>query len=570
MNYLKQLTYVLSILSGFAFVAILGVAPSSANSFLKDNQTHLFEDSPAFTFENEQLFLASETPADTTNSSQNSDRISVKNIEVTGSTVFEEADFQSIIQPVEGKTITLEELRQVADKITELYLKENYITSRAVIDEQSLTTDTIQIRIVEGGIEEIQIEGAQRLEDYVRSRVELGTGTPLNTAKLEDQLRLLRVDPLFDNIEASLRAGTGVGQSILVVRVTEADPFVGNIGIDNYSPPSVGGERLGLSLLYRNMTGLGDSLAVAYRPRLETFKTYQLEFAYQVPLNPMNGRLTLRTLFDRNEVVNGRFEILDIQGESDRYEISYRQPLILTPREEFALSVGFAHQRNQTFTFQGPTRFGLGPDEEGVSRTSVFTFGQEYILREASGAWGFRSQFRFGTGIFDATSNEGDIPDGQFFTWLSQIQRVQVLGEDNFLIIQLDAQLTPGPLLPSEQFVIGGAQSVRGYRQNVLAGDNGVRFSIEDRIIVVRNDEEDPVFTIAPFFDLGVIWNDSDNPNQIFSDNNFIAGLGLGLIWQPIEGLNLRIDYAPPLVDLNIRGDDIQDDGFYFSAGYTF
>jgi hemolysin activation/secretion protein len=398
----------------------------------------------------------------------------------------------------------------------------------------------------------------------------LGADPPLNSAKLEDQLRLLRVDPLFENVEASLKAGTGVGQSILVVRVKEADPFVGSIGIDNYSPPSVGAERFSLSLLHRNFTDLGDSVALSYRPRLETFNTYQLEFAYQVPLNPMNGKLTLRTAIDRNEVVNGRFEVLDILGESERYEIGFRQPIILTPREEFALSIGFAYQDSQIFTFQGPTRFGFGPNEEGESSTSVFTFGQEYTLREASGAWGFRSQFRLGTGLFDATSNAGDIPDSEFFSWLGQIQRVQLLGDDNFLILQLDLQLTPDPLLPSEQFVIGGAQSVRGYRQNILAGDNGLRFSVEDRIIVARNDADDPIFTLAPFFDMGVVWNAPDNPNQIFSDNNFIAGLGLGLIWQPFEGLNLRLDYAPPLVDLNIRGDDIQDDGFYFNASYTF
>ncbi|NJQ98518.1 MAG: ShlB/FhaC/HecB family hemolysin secretion/activation protein, partial [Hydrococcus sp. CSU_1_8] len=133
-----------------------------------------------------------------------------------------------------------------------------------------------------------------------------------------------------------------------------------------------------------------------------------------------------------------------------------------------------------------------------------------------------------------------------------------------------DFQLAPSPLLPSEQFVIGGAQSVRGYRQNVLAGDYGLRFSLEDRIILARNDANDPVFTLAPFFDMGVIWNNSDNPNKLLADNNFIAGIGLGLIWEPLDGLNFRVDYAPPLVNLNIRGNNVQDDGFYFSATYDF
>jgi hemolysin activation/secretion protein len=587
MSIWTKLRYVLSVSSVFIWITpsyaefTLGDRASSIDAtpirqtFENRNLNSLYEaisseDLSVLSDEDTKQSITSQAILEQNNSSPATTPIQVKTIEVIGSTIFDETNLQPIIKPLEGKTVTIEQIQQVTDKITGLYLEGNYITSRAVIEEESLATGNVRIRVIEGSIEEIVIEGAKRSEDYVRSRIELGTGTPLNSAKLEDQLRLLKIDPLFDNVEASIKAGKGVGQSILVVRVTEANPFSGSVGIDNYSPPSVGAERLSLNLLYRNVTGLGDSIAASYRPRLATFDTYQLEFAYQIPLNAMNGKLNLRTVIDRNKVIDGRFEILDIQGEAERYEVSYRQPLILTPREEFALSVGFAYQRNQLFTFAGPTRFGFGPDEEGETRTSVFTFGQEYTLRDPAGAWGLRSQFRFGTGVFDATSNESDIPDGEFFSWLGQIQRVQVLSENNFLIAQLDFQLAPNPLLPSEQFVIGGAQSVRGYRQNVLAGDYGLRFSLEDRIILARNDANDPVFTLAPFFDMGVIWNDSDNPNVLLADNNFIVGLGLGLIWEPIDGLNFRVDYAPPLVNLNIRGNNVQDDGFYFSASYDF
>ena len=94
-----------------------------------------------------------------------------------------------------------------------------------------------------------------------------------------------------------------------------------------------------------------------------------------------------------------------------------------------------------------------------------------------------RSQFSFGIDILDATINNDPIPDGRFFSWLGQVQRVQRLSNDQLLIVQAELQLTPDSLLPSQQFVIGGGQSVRGYRQNVRSGDNGFRSAaIEDRI----------------------------------------------------------------------------------------
>jgi hemolysin activation/secretion protein len=493
----------------------------------------------------------------------------INKIEVINNSIFQ-AEINQIIAPYQNQNISLEELENIVDEIILLYVNQGYITSRAVLEQ--INEDNVAIiRVDEGEIEAIEIEGAERLENYVRQRIALGTTTPLNSAKLEDQLRLLKADPLIENIEAGLKKGTGEKQTILEVKVTEANPFFGQVGVDNYSPPSIGPTQAVFDLGYRNIFGLGDGFAVSYRPRFESWTgTYNLDLNYSVPLNPMDGKIQVRVIREENEVVEGLFEDLDISGENQYYELSYRQPLIRNPREELALSVGMSYRNGQTFTFQGPTPFGVGPNQDGISRTNVIIFGQDYALRQPTGAWGFRSQFRIGVGLFDVTrSQENGDPDGYFFSWLGQIQRVQVINPDNFLIIQGDIQLSADSLLPSEQFVIGGGQSVRGYRQNVRAGDNGFRLSIEDRITLVRNDEQLPLFQIAPFWDIGSVWNAQGNPN-FQARQRFVAALGLGLIWQPLEGLNIRLDYAPPLIDLSDRGNNVQDDGFYFNIKYGF
>ncbi|AFZ24189.1 hemolysin activation/secretion protein [Cylindrospermum stagnale PCC 7417] len=494
--------------------------------------------------------------------------IQVEKIQVTGSTFFKSEALNAITKTVEGRSVTLDELTKVADAITQLYLDRGFITSRAVLVDQTITNGIVKIQVIEGSLEKIEIEGTRRLNpNYVRSRIALGAGKPLATGKLEDQLRLLRADPLLSNVEASLRPGSSFGQSILVVRVVEANPFSGTLSIDNYSPPSVGSERLGVSAAQRNLTGLGDELAISY------YRTTQggssiYDFSYRVPLNAMNGTLQLRTSINNNEVIDPAFKQFGISGESQLYEVSYRQPLMRSPREEFSLSLGFAVQNGQTFTFAGPTPFGFGPDAEGNSRTRVIKFGQDYVRRDANGAWGLRSLFSLGTGVFDATINSNPVPDGRFFSWLAQVQRVQRLNKDHLLIAQADIQLTPNALLPSQQFVLGGGQSLRGFRQNVRAGDNGFKFSLEDRMTLQRDASGNPVLQIAPFFDMGYIWNQSDNPNSL-QRQKFLAGLGMGLLYQPIPKLNLRLDYGLPLVDLDDRGTNAQDDGFYFSANYS-
>ncbi len=507
------------------------------------------------------------SPSPAPSTAPDSQTIQVQKINVTGSTIFRPDQFNPIVQPFEGRSLTLEQLREVADKITQLYLERGYITSRAILVDQAITDGVVEIRVIEGSLEQIQIEGTRRLNpDYVRSRVQLGAGTPLNTAQLEDQLRLLRADPLFENVEASLRAGSRTGQSILIVRVIEANPFEGSLGVDNYSPPSVGSERLGVNLLYRNLTGDGDSIATSFyhttRSGADIF-----ELSYRVPVNPMNGALQLRTSLNRNKVVESAFSFLDIQGDSQLYEISFQQPLVRSPREEFSLSLGFSAQKSTALA--GPFPISPGADPEGITRTSVIRFGQDYLRRDVRGAWSLRSLFSLGTGWFGATINPHPEPDGRFFSWLGQVQRVQVLNNDNFLIVGADIQLTPNSLLPSQQFVIGGGQSLRGYRQNIRSADNGVRFSLEDRITLERDADGAATFQLAPFFDAGYVWNHSDNPgNQNLPSQRFLAGLGLGLIWQPLPRLNLRLDYGLPLIDLDDRGTNAQDEGFYFSVNY--
>ncbi len=376
----------------------------------------------------------------------------------------------------------------------------------------------------------------------------------------------MRFDPNIQNIEASLRPGNDFGKSILAVRVTEAEPFQMSLGVDNYSPPTVGSERLGINTVYRNLMGIGDEVAASYY-RSTRGGSNIFDFSYRVPLNAKNGTLQLRTAINNNKVVQPPFDAFDIRGESQIYEISYRQPLIRTPKEEFALSVGFSLQNGQTFTFAGATPFGFGPDTEGNSRTRTIKFGQDYIKRDINGAWQIRSLLSLGTGLFDATVNSNPVPDARFFSWLGQLQRVQRLNKNHLLITQLDLQLTPNGLLPSQQFVVGGGQSLRGYRQNVRAGDNGVRFSIEDRITVGRDASGNPSLQIAPFFDAGVVWNIDDNPNQQ-PRQTFLAGVGMGILWQPTTRLNLKLDYGLPLVTLDDKGNNAQDRGFYFSLGY--
>lgn len=176
----------------------------------------------------------------------------------------------------------------------------------------------------------------------------------------------------------------------------------------------------------------------------------------------------------------------------------------------------------------------------------------------------FRSQFSFGINAFGTTSNQGDVPDSQFFTWRGQGQWVRLIGNDpeSLLLLRVDAQIADRPLLSVEQFGVGGVDSVRGYRQDALLTDSGLFGSAEVRIPIARIPKWNSTLMIAPFLDFGHGWNRArENPEV----STLFSG-GLGLRWRVGQQFTARFDWGVPFKVLNSSDkSSLQENGLYFS-----
>ncbi|PHJ58487.1 hypothetical protein VF14_18970 [Nostoc linckia z18] len=150
--------------------------------------------------------------------------------------------------------------------ITELYIKNGYVTSGAFLpNNQNLTDGVVLIQVVEGEIEKIELAGLTRLQPgYVRSRLKKAASTPLNQKRLEEALQLLQLDPLIQRVNAELSAGSTSGRNILQVKITEAPAFHGGVFTANNQSPSIGSMQAGVFLVHDNLLGFGDRLATEY------------------------------------------------------------------------------------------------------------------------------------------------------------------------------------------------------------------------------------------------------------------------------------------------------------------
>ncbi len=468
--------------------------------------------------------------------------------------------------------ITLTELCAWAKAITLKYVQDGYLTSQAIVP----SSNPPELRVYEGLLaqENIEIEGLNRLrEGYVRDRLLLGIDTPLRIQDLEDQLQILRRDPLFDQVSASIgpKEGASISESQLRVRLTESDILDGTLSYDNDSPESLGTNRFETELVFRNMSGIGDTLTTSWRQTGELGSRLHL-FSYEAPFNAEGGTIRLETNVGRSRIVNEPFSRFDIEDRSGQYQISLRQPVWRTAQDEFALSIGYSYRQSQTTVLDQGTQLGAGPEEDGHTRLSVIRFSQDYIRRDPQGAWVMQSQFNWGNDWFGATSQEDGVPDSQFLSWLGKGARYQYLdrSRQHLLIGRLDLQLTTDALLSPEQFVVGGGQSVRGYRQNARSGDNGLRISLEDRITLRRSATGSPSVQLIPFWDLGYVWSHPSNPN-VTPTQRLLSSVGVGGWWQPMPDFTVQVDYGLPLTPIADNGNDLlQGHGLHFNLDYEF
>ena len=556
--------------------------------------------------------------------------ITVEKFELTGNTVFSSEELGEVIQlcispesPAEISVVISEELdnncpepstkvslssitnqrfswtqlEQITREVTKFYAQQGYSTSGAIIqlpkDTQPETKVVVTIKVIEGKLEQegivVSSVGSGRLNpNYVRSRLGVGESEALNVDDLKEALLLLSLDPLIDNLSATLSDGSDSGQNLLAVEYQEANSFKPQFSINNGRSPSVGTIQGQAVLTEANLLGIGDSLSVGYS-KSEGSDSWNA--SYTLPINSDNG--TLGFTYSRTEsgVIESPFEDIDkdgstpdIESSSDYYELTLRQPIIrkirglnsqepgqLVTFEEFALGLTASWRESQSSLLGIPFPLSPGADEEGRTRIFALRFFQDWKQQNSREVLAFRSQLNFGINAFNSTINEAIVPvnefvpDSRFISWQGQAQWVRFLAEDTLFLARTNVQLADRGLVSTEQFALGGLGSVRGYRQDTLVSDNGIFASAEVQLPILRTFQGKGVLQVVPFVDFGTGWN----TGQSAPEPNTLASTGIGLQWQLGNKFTARLDWGLPLISVDSRKNTWQENGLYFSVQYN-
>ena len=130
-------------------------------------------------------------------------------------------------------------------------------------------------------------------------------------------------------------------------------------------------------------------------------------------------------------------------------------------------------------------------------------------------------------------------------------------------MLRSELQLSADSLISTEQFSLGGVNTIRGYRQDALLTDNGFLATAELRFPFAYFAKVDATVQFTPFIDFGTGWNTGGE-----AEFNTLIGTGFGLLVQTPKRLSARVDWGIPLINRDSQGTSLQEDGIYFQLQY--
>jgi len=439
--------------------------------------------------------------------------------------------------------ISVAELQNIVQEITNYYRNNGYILSRAVLPPQHVQNGIVHVRIVEGYISHVNVIGVPKgAKPLVRAYGEkIAQSRPLQMKVMEHYLRIANEIPGMQ-VKAVLEPSkTETGASDLNLSAEERT-LTGSFSYDNYGTRYIGPNQDTINAALNSIFRPGDTTRATYAT---TTRPQQLKFydvSYQAPLgsNGMTGALGK----NHSSTIPGMdLATVEINGDSSTYYSILQYPLLRTRAQNLTLDGGFIYLDSQVTSFDSPLY---------TDHLRTIKFGGNYDFADrfnGSNLLGIHAEQ--GLNIFGASNNPNSFTtsrfgaDGIFTKFVVQAARIQPIYGKFSLFLLANGQYSFNPLLASEQYGFGGSQLGRGYDPAEIIGDKGVGGTIELRMDVAPGWALLNSFEPYLFYDAGVIWNLKDVIGIKSKQSITSTGLGSRFIFTKNLSGNLMI--AQPL-----------------------
>lgn len=460
-----------------------------------------------------------------------------------------------------GRTVKLTEIFDVARAITRRYAEDGYPLSLAYVPAQEIDSGAVRIRVVEGFIGSIAVEGAP---SGARGRLmklgeKIKADRPLRQKTLERYLLLANEIPGL-SVTGVLARGASPDSGVSMTLVAERKRVFAAANVNNRASRAVGREQaIGRGAVHNLLTGVDQiGLSTVRSLRADELSVYGGKYS---TILTAEG-LTLNLAATRSEAAPGVpfLRVLGFQTEGWSAGAGLSYPLIVS-RD---LKLGVSAMVNWK---EFRSAFGVTPNTLDLLWTTDFEAALSIKDRwDGVNAIGIAASR--GWDIFDATDAGSPLASragagAEFFAIGIELSRIQRLAEWADMTVAIKAQTADNPLLSSEQCGFGGAGFGRGYDPFEIAGDRCVVFLAELRAAPAFLERGQ--LRAHPFvsFDAGAV--QQKGPLAVGEDRNAtLYSVGAGARLSLTKHLAASAEIGVPLHGVVAQeGDD--DPRFFFS-----
>ena len=478
--------------------------------------------------------------------------ISVDHFEFAGNTLYADDVLNRLVNGYTQRQITLVELYEAADKVTDFYVKQGYTLASVVVPAQKVTEGMVRLEVIEGHIGKLKYQGLKRYQESdLGYFLDTPEGQVYRASVFEKSLRLVDGLPGLD-VKARLQPGEAYGSSDIVVEAAET-PIEGSVFVDNGGTRNIGVIRTGAQVTLNAPLRAADQLTLlALRSREGLLKYGSV--GYSVPTGLSASRINFTYGYAKFKVA-GAFA--GVSGSNRNAKAEFYVPLLKTSINQLDLSAAVSDTRaNADFS-------GISFNKSAITLLELgSTYVHTFPNRAAAQVTGLISS------NFRDYDNQASVNQTQPLKLDLDLQQLTPLPWYRLQLLTR-TQLVYGvsPLPDTQKFSIGGPSSVRGYAPSEARGDWGYLGQVTLR----RNIPFGPV-VVTPrlFYDVGVIRQHhlnrlppgSQPPDVSLASYGFGADAGF-------HSLSVKLDYAVPTTNVPVS-DGKEDGRFYGTFSLAF
>lgn len=406
--------------------------------------------------------------------------LDINEYRVEGVHLLSEIDVDNAVYPFLGPNRTTDDVEKARAALEKVYYAKGYQTVAVEIPPQQVKDGIVILKVTEGKVGRLRVKGSRyySLDEIKEEAPSLAEGTVPNFNDVTQDI--VGLNQLPDRkVTPTLRAGVTPGTVDVDLNVQDTLPFHGSLEINNRNSQGTEPLRLNAMLRYDNLWQLGHSFTVSYQVAPQSpseAQVYSASYLARIPdlswlsllVYGLNNNSNVSTVGDTN--VAGRGHI-----------VGTRAVITLPSEQNFfhTLSVGIDYKDfDQNITLGGSAL---------ATPVTYYPFNATY-----SASWqGDRSLTQLDAGFTIDVRGLGSNPaafDAQrfdaksnFIYFRGDLSRTQDLPKDVQLFGKVQGQVSDEPLVSSEEFSGGGLESVRGYLESEVLGDNGLIGSVELR-----------------------------------------------------------------------------------------